>query len=86
MRNMDSIKCAARLQRDTRLQRACELLRQGTLNVSEVAYATGFASPDYFSRIFSREMGVPPSKYKENSQDGPEKRKTAIGCTEFFPG
>ena len=77
---------AIQLLRDMRLQRAKTLLRQGNLSVSEVAYETGFTSPDYFSRTFSRKMGTPPSEYRRANQLEPEKRITAIGCSEFFPG
>ncbi|MDX1477497.1 MAG: ATP-binding protein [Saprospiraceae bacterium] len=44
-----------------RLLKAKELLQQGNLNVSEVAYAVGFKSQSYFSTSFAREFGAPPS-------------------------
>jgi AraC-like DNA-binding protein len=48
--------------RSVRLARAKELLLAGEKNVSEVAYAVGFDDPKYFSRVFTEEFGVPPSK------------------------
>ena len=57
-------KRAVQLLRGMRLQRACVLLQRGELSISEVAYETGFTTPAYFSRIFSREMGFPPSEYQ----------------------
>lgn len=45
-----------------RLQEGYRLLQEGKLNVSEVAYAVGFSGPTYFSQLFSKEYGRPPSK------------------------
>ena len=47
--------------RSLRLHRAKNLLEKGELNVSEVAYSTGFNDPLYFSRVFSQEFGHPPT-------------------------
>ncbi|MGL5019135.1 MAG: helix-turn-helix domain-containing protein [Luteolibacter sp.] len=44
-----------------RLQRAMDLLQQGNHNVTEAALAVGYEDPFYFSRIFRKHMGVPPS-------------------------
>lgn len=43
-----------------RLQRACDLLRVGEHNVSEVAELTGFGSVYYFSRAFKNATGKTP--------------------------
>jgi DNA-binding response OmpR family regulator len=45
-----------------RLHESLKLLKQGELNVSEVAYSVGFKDPSYFSRTFADEFGYPPSK------------------------
>jgi AraC-like DNA-binding protein len=47
-----------------RVRAAAELLRQGRLSISEVAYEVGFQDPLYFSRVFKRLMGVSPSRYE----------------------
>lgn len=52
--------------RKKRLNKACELLREG-YNVSETAYKTGFANPNYFSKSFKKEFGVKPTEYQKNS-------------------
>lgn len=44
-----------------RLQRAMDLLQQGSHNVSEAAHAVGYDDPFYFSRLFRKHMGVSPS-------------------------
>lgn len=43
-----------------RMQKAKLMLRQETLNVSEVAYAVGFNDPGYFARMFRRYFGCVP--------------------------
>jgi YesN/AraC family two-component response regulator len=49
-----------------RLKKARHLLRTTDLNVSEVAYDTGFKNPSHFSRVYRERFGMPPSKEKEN--------------------
>jgi YesN/AraC family two-component response regulator len=49
--------------RSYRLQRAKELLLKTKLNVSEVAYRTGFKNISHFSRIFAEEFGKHPSEF-----------------------
>jgi AraC-like DNA-binding protein len=46
-----------------RMARARDLLVASALNVSEVAERTGYADPLYFSRVFRRHFGVPPSEF-----------------------
>lgn len=47
-----------------RLKRAAQLLRESQLNVSEIAYQTGFNSPKVFSKYFKEEFGILPSVYQ----------------------
>lgn len=49
-----------------RLERAALLLREGELNISEVAYSLGFSSPNYFSTSFKNKFGVAPKEYRVN--------------------
>lgn len=48
-----------------RLKRAAQLLRESQLNVSEIAYQTGFNNPKMFSRYFKEEFGILPSAYQD---------------------
>lgn len=48
--------------RSVRLEKARLLLSEPDQTVSQVAYAVGFDDPKYFSRVFTEEFGVPPSK------------------------
>jgi len=43
-----------------RLQRAMDLLQQGSHNVAEAARAVGYDDPFYFSRLFRKHIGVTP--------------------------
>lgn len=43
-----------------RLNVAVQLLLSGTVQVSQVAYAVGFASPAHFSTVFSQRFGLTP--------------------------
>lgn len=50
------------LVKAVRLEKALELVREGKLNVSEIAYQTGFTSVSHFSRSFKKHFGKPPSE------------------------
>lgn len=47
-----------------KLERASEMLKGGNMNVSEVAYALGYSSPNYFSTAFKNKYGVTPKDFK----------------------
>ncbi|MBB6426078.1 AraC family transcriptional regulator [Sphingopyxis sp. JAI128] len=47
-----------------RLDEAARRLWHGAEPVTEVALATGFASPSHFATAFARRFGVPPSRYR----------------------
>jgi AraC-like DNA-binding protein len=52
------------LRRRMQLERASSLLRSST-SVKEAALGAGFSEPAYFSRVFARRFGVPPSRWRE---------------------
>lgn len=54
------------LIRNIRLKRAAQILEQGSLNISEVAYTVGFRDPDYFRKCFKNQFAVTPSSYQKN--------------------
>jgi len=51
--------------RELRLKRALKMLYNQKGNISEVAFATGFNSPAYFSKCFQDYFGVLPSSYMQ---------------------
>ncbi len=48
-----------------KIQKACQYLQFTNLNINEVAHALGFGDPYYFSRLFSKSMGISPSGYRK---------------------
>ncbi|MES2777362.1 MAG: two-component regulator propeller domain-containing protein [Bacteroidota bacterium] len=56
--------------RDIRLQQAKERLETGEHNISEVAYMTGFSSPNYFSTCFKEKYQVSPSDFIKSLRGG----------------
>jgi len=49
-----------------RLEEAYRLLSNSSMNVAEVAGNVGFDDANYFSRLFRRKMGMPPSAVTAN--------------------
>ncbi len=47
-----------------RINHAVELLHSTSMRMNEIAAAVGYPSVHYFSRIFKRKMGVPPTRLK----------------------
>ena len=48
-----------------RLNTACRLLEQSQRQVSEICYMVGFNDLPHFVRVFTRTVGVSPSKYRK---------------------
>ena len=53
--------------RDTRLEWARQIISDGRLSITETARTCGFADPNYFSTVFTRRFGVPPSEFRRMS-------------------
>ncbi|HPN85122.1 MAG TPA: AraC family transcriptional regulator [Victivallales bacterium] len=51
-----------------RMKKACEMLEEGKLSISEIAYAVGFNNSNYFTKVFHRFYGFPPKKIRRQSQ------------------
>lgn len=48
----------------TRFATACDLLRNGNVRISEIAFAAGFQSLSQFNRVFKRFSGKSPTQYR----------------------
>ncbi len=48
-----------------RMEEACVLLQTTELSIDEVAEKTGFCDRGYFSKIFTRRMGLSPARYRK---------------------
>jgi AraC-like DNA-binding protein len=48
----------------TRFEKACRLLHDGDLKISDIAFAAGFQSLSQFNRVFKRLSGKSPTQYR----------------------
>jgi AraC-like DNA-binding protein len=55
-----------KLIRSFRLQQAHELLEKNAGSIAEIAYMTGFSSPNYFNAVFKDEFGIVPGQVQRN--------------------
>ncbi|MBK5722061.1 response regulator [Dysgonomonas sp. Marseille-P4677] len=53
--------------RNIRLKHACQMLKDRSMPISEVAYSVGFSDPKYFTSCFKLEFNVTPSDFQRNS-------------------
>ena len=62
----------------TRFQRACGLLHNGDVRISEVAFAAGFRSLSQFNRVFKRLSGKSPTQFRAAKRADRRVRRTSI--------
>jgi AraC-like DNA-binding protein len=53
-----------------KINKAKELLREGSLSIKEISYRLSFNSPYYFSRLFKRKTGASPSQWSDTTGPG----------------
>jgi len=53
-----------------RIEKACTLLHHYDPSIEQVAASCGFSDRYYFTKIFSRSMGISPGQYRKNSLVG----------------
>ncbi|WP_293573379.1 helix-turn-helix domain-containing protein [Phaeobacter sp.] len=56
---------ASQLITERMVQEARRLLIYSTLSAAEIAYELGFTDPAHFSRVFARETGQPPRRFRQ---------------------
>ncbi len=49
------------------ISEAKNLLKSADQSVAEIAYNLGFENPPYFSRLFKKEVGMSPNKFKQQT-------------------
>lgn len=47
------------------ISEAKNLLKEGKMNISEISLSLGFDNATYFSRLFKKEVGIPPNIFRE---------------------
>lgn len=50
---------------NVRLENAKKLLKNSDVSIKNICADTGYSDPNYFSRIFKKQMGITPSEYRE---------------------
>lgn len=55
--------------RKYKLNKAAQMLREGTHTVAEVAMLTGFGTAAHFSVAFKKQFGVSPSEYQQEAKE-----------------
>lgn len=53
---------------EVRIEHACTYLQQNLLKTYEIAYRVGFKDEKYFSKVFKKIKGQPPSEYRKQDQ------------------
>ncbi len=74
-----------------RIEGAILALETTALNVSEIAYASGFADPAYFGRVFKQHKGVTPQEFRaqlDAQRNRPESGPKTVYAdhVDFSPG
>lgn len=58
--------------RNYRIDKACELMKNGSGRIYEIAYATGFSDAKYFCRVFREVTGQSPGAYLKVQKESPD--------------
>jgi len=52
--------------KDTRIEKACDLLRNTQSTIHEIAQIVGYEDTQYFYRVFKKTLGITPLEYRNN--------------------
>lgn len=51
---------------ETKMRRACQLIREGKYRIYEISYMLSFENAYYFTRVFRRHVGMTPTEYQRS--------------------
>lgn len=54
--------------RNIKLKHACQMLKDPSISIAEVAYSSGFSDPKYFTTCFKAEFGMTPRDYQKSTK------------------
>lgn len=63
----DTGKPIVRHLTEIRLREACRLLKTTSLGIKEIAYSAGFSDEIYFMKVFKKNIGTTPKKYRNEN-------------------
>jgi two-component system response regulator YesN len=49
-----------------RIEKAKQLLQNKEVSIKNICVETGYSDPNYFSRIFKKQVGITPTEYRDN--------------------
>lgn len=52
-----------------KIEYACKLLKETDLKINQICYKIGIEDPFYFSRLFSKTIGMSPTEYRLNTEE-----------------
>lgn len=55
-----------------KIDKARELLANGEMNITQIAFHLGFNSSDYFTSFFKKQIGVSPREYRKSMNPHPD--------------
>ena len=58
----------SQLLQEKRLSQACFLLKNTSLSVDDISAAVGYENTSFFHRLFLREMGISPRRYRQQER------------------
>ena len=61
-----------------RIEESVKMLLSTNLSITEIGFATGFASTRTFNRVFRNRIGVSPKEYRESQQNLPASYPEAV--------
>ncbi|ULT29154.1 response regulator [Sphingobacterium sp. E70] len=64
--------------RSVKLEKAASLLEKSDKSISEIAYETGFANPNYFTKVFKAKYQMTPSEYIQSQKVHPSNKHTIV--------
>lgn len=55
--------------RNIKLKHACQMLKDSSISIAEVAYSSGFSDPKYFTTCFKTEFNMTPRDYQKSIKE-----------------
>ena len=52
-----------------RVERACDLLKNGNMDIQDISEELGFSSRSYFGEVFREKMGMSPGEYRNQEKE-----------------